>query len=128
MFSENKKKVKSTTSSPTAQNRIVQGTKIVGTVVSDCGFRVDGEIEGDLKTQGKVVLGPTGKIQGTLTCVNADLEGDFKGKLVVTELLSIRSTANLNGEVITGKLAVEPGATFNATCKMGSNNSVANKN
>ena len=49
MFSENKKKIKSTISSPTAQNRIVQGTKIIGSVVSDSGFRVDGEIEGDLK-------------------------------------------------------------------------------
>ena len=126
MFSENKKKVKSTTSSPTAQNRIVQGTKIVGTVVSDCGFRVDGEIEGDLKTQGKVVVGPTGKIEGTLKCANADIEGDFKGKLVVTELLSIRSTANLNGEILTGKLAVEPGAVFNATCKMGAEAEISN--
>ena len=49
MFSENKKKGKSTTSSTTQQNRIVQGTKIVGTVVSDGGFRIDGEIEGDIK-------------------------------------------------------------------------------
>ncbi len=128
MFSENKKKIKSTISSPTAQNRIVQGTKIIGSVVSDSGFRVDGEIEGDLKTQGKVVIGATGKVNGTLACANADIEGSFKGKLMVKELLSIRSTANLNGEVFTSKLAVEPGAIFNATCKMGEESGNLNQN
>ena len=120
MFSENKKKGKSTTSSTTQQNRIVQGTKIVGTVVSDGGFRIDGEIEGDIKTEGKVVIGPTGKVKGTLTCANADVEGSFNGKLVVKETLSLRSTATIEGEVFINKLAVEPGATFNATCTMGS--------
>jgi len=120
MFSENKKKGKSTTSSTTQQNRIVQGTKIVGTVVSDGGFRIDGEIEGDIKTEGKVVIGPTGKVKGTLTCANADVEGSFNGNLVVKETLSLRSTATIEGEVFINKLAVEPGATFNATCTMGS--------
>jgi cytoskeletal protein CcmA (bactofilin family) len=128
MFSENKKKVKSTTSSPTAQNRIVQGTKIIGTIVSDGGFRIDGEIEGDVKTQGKVVIGVTGKIKGTLTCDNADIEGEFNGKLIVKEILSLRSTATLQGEVYINKLAVEPGANFNATCTMGSGVKTLNTN
>jgi len=128
MFSENKKKAKSTTSSTTQQNRIVQGTKIIGTVVSDGGFRIDGEIEGDVKTQGKVVIGTTGKIIGTLTCENADIEGVFNGKLVVKETLSLRSTADIEGEVFISKLAVEPGATFNATCAMGSGVKTLNTN
>jgi len=128
MFSENKKKAKSITSSTIQQNRIVQGTKIIGTVVSDGGFRIDGEIEGDVKTEGKVVIGTTGKIKGTLTCENADIEGVFNGKLVVKETLSLRSTATIEGEVFISKLAVEPGATFNATCTMGSGVKILNTN
>ena len=128
MFSENNKKGKSATSSNMQQNRIVLGTKIIGTVVSDGGFRVDGEIEGDVKTQGKVVIGSTGKIKGTLTCENADVEGVFNGKLVVKETLSLRSTATIDGEVYINKLAVEPGATFNATCTMGSGVKTLNTN
>jgi cytoskeletal protein CcmA (bactofilin family) len=128
MFSENKKKAKSTTSSTIQQNRIVQGTKIIGTIISDGGFRIDGEIEGDVKTQGKVVIGSTGKIKGTLSCENADIEGVFDGKLVVKETLSLRSTATIEGEVFIGKLAVEPGATFNATCAMGSGVKTLNTN
>jgi len=117
MFSESKKKT--TASATTQQNRIVQGTKIVGSVVSDGGFRIDGEIEGDVKTEGKVVIGATGKVKGTLTCANADIEGEFNGKLMVKETLSLKSTATIHGEVFIDKLSVEPGASFNATCTMG---------
>lgn len=120
MFSESKKKVKLTASSVTQQNRIVQGTKIVGTIISEGGLRVDGEIEGDIKTSGKVVLGVTGKIKGNLTCNSADFEGEFSGKLNVKEVLSLRNSSKVEGEVYINKLSVEPGAIFNATCTMGS--------
>jgi cytoskeletal protein CcmA (bactofilin family) len=97
-------------------------------VFSDGGFRIDGEIEGDVETEGKVVIGVTGKIKGTLTCDNADIEGEFNGKLIVKEILSLRSTATLQGEVYISKLAVEPGANFNATCTMGSGVKTLNAN
>ena len=51
-------------------------------------------------------------------CQNADVEGTIKGKLVVDNLLTLKATARIDGEVTTGKLAVEPGAEFNATCSM----------
>jgi len=64
------------------------------------------------------VVGKTGKIDGSLSCKNADIEGEIKGKLVVSDTLSLRFSANVEGDVQTGKLAVEPGATFNAHCQM----------
>lgn len=120
MFSDHKKKAKNTAMSSTQQNRIVQGTKIIGTIVSEAGIRIDGEVEGDVKTSGKVVLGATGVINGTLICVSADFEGTFKGKLTVEEMLTLRSTSQVEGDVFINKLTVEPGAMFNATCSMGS--------
>lgn len=128
MFSENKKKARSTTGSSAQQNRIIQGTKIIGTIVSEGGLRIDGEIEGDVKTAGKVVLGSTGVINGTLTCSSADFEGVFKGKLTVNEMLSLRNTSQVEGEVFINKLTVEPGAMFNATCTMGSGVKTLNPN
>ena len=128
MFSENKKKTRTTTGSSAQQNRIIQGTKIIGTIVSEGGLRIDGEIEGDVKTAGKVVLGSTGVINGTLTCSSADFEGVFKGKLTVNEMLSLRNTSQVEGEVFINKLTVEPGAMFNATCTMGSGVKTLNPN
>ncbi len=101
-----------------AQNRINEGTKLNGDISSTGFFRIDGKVEGNVKTPSKVVLGKTGVIIGTLTCENADIEGKFEGNLQVSGTLCLRSTAVVEGDVILGKLAVEPGAILNASCVM----------
>lgn len=100
------------------QNMISQGTKIVGNISSNSDFRVEGNIEGELKTSGKVVVGKSGVINGSLIGENADFEGSFSGKLKLGGMLTLRSSAYIEGEVEISKLSVEPGATFNATCTM----------
>lgn len=117
MFSDNKKG-RVNLDNTSQQNRIAQGTKIIGDFESKGGFRIDGEIEGTLKTPGKVVVGKSGKIVGTLEGSNADFEGHFSGKLLLSGTLTLKSTAVIDGEVVVNKLAVEPGATFNASCSM----------
>ncbi len=101
------------------QNVITQGTKIVGDIESKGPFRIDGTIQGNIKTDGKVVVGKSGNIKGTLQAVNVDIEGQFSGKLILKGTLSLKSSARIEGEVQVNKLAVEPGASFNATCSMG---------
>lgn len=118
MFSSNNKTNKQNMETTSSQNIIAQGTKIVGDIVSEWPFRVDGTIDGNLKTTGKVVVGKSGVIKGTLQGENADFEGRFSGKLILTGTLSLKSTAHIEGEVQVGKLAVEPDAIFNATCSM----------
>lgn len=120
MFSSDNKKTKSglRMETSTQQNIIAQGTKIVGDIASQGPFRIDGAIEGNVKTSGKVVVGKSGFIKGTLQGENADFEGKFSGKLILSGTLSLKSTAHIEGEVHISKLAVDPGATFNATCSM----------
>jgi len=117
MFADNKKP-KETIDYSKNQNKISEGTKIVGDITSKGGFRIEGIVEGNVKTDGRVVVGQSGKIKGTLVCDNADFEGEFSGKLDVAGTLTLKSTAKIDGEVLIGKLAVEPGASFNATCSM----------
>jgi cytoskeletal protein CcmA (bactofilin family) len=100
------------------QNRINEGTHIVGDISSKGFFRIDGIVDGTITTPSKVVLGKNGAITGTLTCENADIEGSFKGNLKVTQLLTLRRSAKIEGDVVVGKLSVEPGAVLNATCIM----------
>jgi cytoskeletal protein CcmA (bactofilin family) len=99
-------------------NRIVEGTSIIGDIVSKADFRLDGELIGNFTSQGKLVIGPSGVIKGEIICHNADIEGEFQGKLKVLEVLNIKATAHIHGEVAVGKLSIEPGAEFTATCTM----------
>jgi len=117
MYSD-KKKSKVPVDAVSQQNIIAQNTKIVGDLSSEGPFRIDGTIEGNLKTPGKVVVGRSGLIKGTLEGTNADFEGTFSGKLILSGTLTLKASAVIEGEVIIGKMAVEPGATFNATCSM----------
>jgi len=97
------------------RNIIAKNTKITGDIESDGDFRIDGTLEGTLKTKGRVILGLEGVIKGRVEAENADLEGKIIGTLIVENLLSVKSTANVSGEVVIGRLSVEPGATFNAS-------------
>ena len=117
MFLDQKKR-KMATETYTQQNSIAQGTTITGDIISEGDFRIEGTVLGNIKTPGKVVIGKTGTINGTLKSANADIEGKFSGKLLLSDTLSLKSSAHVEGEVEVGKLAVEPGATFNATCAM----------
>ncbi len=101
-----------------SQNRINEGTELKGDIVSSGFFRIDGKVEGSISNPSKIVLGKTGVIIGKLTCENADIEGKFEGNLDVSGTLTLKSSAHIEGEVVVGKLAVEPGATFNASCLM----------
>ena len=105
-------------SSNNQQNMITQGTTLVGDVISEGDFRVEGNIKGNIKTTGRIVVGKTGVVNGSLEGEDADFEGGFIGNLKLTGKLTLRSSAHIEGEVVIGKLAVEPGATFNATCSM----------
>lgn len=118
MFSDNKKP-RTMTEFGGQPNRIEKNTKIKGDITSEADFRIDGKLEGNVKTSGKVVIGKDGYIKGKVECVNADIEGKFNGELQVTDLLSLKASAVIEGTVTVAKLAVEPGATFNAACTMG---------
>jgi len=114
-------KAKKNTSQLGQTNRIVEGTIIKGDITSKTDFRLDGILIGNYNSASKLVIGPAGEVQGDIKCVNIDIEGKFSGKLEASELLGVKSTAKIKGEVIVGKLSVEPGAVFEATCEMKSN-------
>ena len=99
-------------------NRIVEGTSINGNIISPADFRLDGHLVGNFQSKGKLVIGPAGQVKGDIVCKNADIEGRFEGKIQVLETLNIKSKAVIIGDVVCGKLSVEPGAEFSATCVM----------
>ncbi len=99
-------------------NSIVSGTTIEGTVNSENDIRIDGTIKGKLFCQAKAIIGPSGRIEGEIHCLNAVIEGQFEGTLEVKELLILKESAVVNGDVTTNKLVINAGAVFNVNCSM----------
>lgn len=121
MFGSNKEKQVVSSSGGGASlshNSLVHGTKIKGDVYSESDIRIDGEVEGSIQCQAKLVLGPRAIIKGKIVCRNARIEGRVEGNVNVTEVLDLRKTAFIQGDILTKKLIIEEGAVFNGSCQM----------
>uniref|UniRef100_UPI0032169A59 bactofilin family protein n=1 Tax=uncultured Draconibacterium sp. TaxID=1573823 RepID=UPI0032169A59 len=101
-------------------NIIGEGTSIKGNINANSDTRIDGELVGNITSKGKLVVGPKGKIEGEVKCTNVEVAGFIKGKVTVTDLLIMKASSTIEGDIVAGKLSVEPGATFTGTCAMGS--------
>lgn len=104
-------------------NLIGNGTLIKGDIQANGDMRIDGTLLGSLRAKGKVVIGTTGNVEGEISCQSADFSGQVKANIVVTDLLIIKATAQVIGEIKVGKLAIEPGAKFSGNCQMQDNGS-----
>lgn len=102
-----------------AINIIGAGTVIDGEIKSNGDVRIDGTVRGSVTSKAKVVIGSTGNVEGDVFCQNADISGAVKGKTTVAEMLFLKSQARINGDILTGKLVVEVGASFTGNCSMG---------
>ncbi len=100
-------------------NLFSEGTVIKGDIKTNNDIRIDGIIEGLIYSDAKVVIGPNGKVIGDIMCQNADISGKVSGVVSVKELLFLKNTAEVNGDIDTNKLVVESGAKFNGNCSMG---------
>ena len=115
----NRNMAKNNTSETASVNIIGAGTSLEGDVTTNGDMRIDGSLTGTINVKGKLVVGPSGSVQGEIICQNADVFGTIKGKIGVAELLSLKSSAKLTGDIITNKIAIEPGAIFTGSCSMG---------
>ncbi len=124
MFNSNKpKESKSSSIVPQSTshslNSIVEGTIVEGDVKTQNDIRIDGALVGTLDCQGRVIIGPKGKIEGDIQCSNALIEGSFNGLLSVSDTLTVNESAKIAGDINTDKLIVHSGAVFNVACNMG---------
>jgi cytoskeletal protein CcmA (bactofilin family) len=99
-------------------SKIDKSTVFKGSIKAKTDIRIDGILEGDVETVGRVIIGKEASVKGKILCANADIEGVFKGNLTVSGTLSLKTGSNVEGEVFIHKLIVDSGAIFNANCSM----------
>lgn len=102
---------------PLSLNTLVGGTIVEGNIHTESDIRIDGTLTGNLNCGAKVIIGPSGKIKGEITCQNAVIEGEFEGILSVAEILTLKETAIINGDASYDKLVVHQGAVINAAIR-----------
>jgi|TARA_R110000737_G_scaffold61221_1_gene88265 cytoskeletal protein CcmA (bactofilin family) len=103
---------------PDRLNRFVEGTKLIGELITETSIRIDGEIQGNVNCAGKVLIGENAVIKGNLICSEADVEGTINGDIKVDGLLVLREKARVKGNIDTSKIEIHQGAIFIGNCVM----------
>jgi cytoskeletal protein CcmA (bactofilin family) len=111
-------------------NIITKGTMLEGNLETNGNIRIEGDVKGSVKTEAKIVIGQSSKIDGDVTAQNAEVEGELKGNIRVYDTLILKPSSLIHGDITTNKLIVESGAAFNGACRMGvtSNSTTTNDN
>jgi len=100
---------------------ISSGTSLKGNLSSNSDLRIDGTVIGNIHSSAKVVIGANGVVEGDIIGTQADIVGKVSGNVRAKDLLQLRGECLVTGNLYTGKLQVEPTATFNGQCHMGAN-------
>lgn len=118
IFQSNSDKNEKVAQSQGILNIIGQGTRITGDLISNGDFRVDGAIEGQVKVGQRLVIGGSGKILGNIEADTATVAGHIKGNITVKQVLELKPSARIDGDIIANKMVIESGAQFNGRCTM----------
>ncbi len=110
---------KNQTFNPQEINIINAGTSIVGDISSEGDLRIDGSVKGTITVKSKLVLGPSSKVDGDVKAANCDVSGIVNGNMQIAELLTVKATAKVVGDISSQKLVIESGAEFNGRSQMG---------
>ncbi len=103
-----------------SSNVISKETQIKGDIVAQGNIRIEGAVEGAVKSKSKIVIGESALIKGNLSSAEAEISGKVDGQVICSDVLYLKKTALVLGDIVTNKLVVENGATFNGRCQMGS--------
>jgi cytoskeletal protein CcmA (bactofilin family) len=98
---------------------ISKGVKIEGKLSCSGNIRLDGEVQGDISSEGVVIIGENGKVNGQINADSITIGGRVAGTVRAKDKVVLEAKANLKGDIITKIMMVEAGAIFNGNTKMG---------
>lgn len=100
---------------------IGQGIRIKGEVTGTEDLFVDGFVEGKLNLAADccLTIGPNGNVKADLVAREIIVRGKVEGRVIARDKLQIGSTGDINGEVQTGRLSIEDGATLRGKVEAG---------
>jgi cytoskeletal protein CcmA (bactofilin family) len=124
-------KEKNTTTEKSTSNSatlISAGTVVQGDLKSESDLRIDGTIKGNVTSSAKIIVGPTGFVEGNIQGSQADISGKVIGNINVTELTQLRTKSSVQGNISAVSLQIESGAAFNGQSIMTAGKNVVHMN
>lgn len=109
---------------PTSATLISAGTIVQGDLKSQSDLRIDGTIHGNVSCSAKVVIGPSGFVEGNIEGAHADISGRLVGNVVAKEMVQLRTQCHVQGNISAASLQIDAGAVFNGQSEMGHSGSV----
>lgn len=87
-------------------------SKIIGDLVLSGDTIINSIIEGtiEVQEQGKLILERGSIVKGKIKAIDLEIFGSVEGEIECTGLLSIRSSAFVQGKIKSGRLVIYPGA------------------
>ena len=95
-----------------------KGTCLKGVITAKGSIRIDGQLDGDIETEGDVVVGPAGILKANIKARKATIAGSVNGNISVNDKLELLPTAKLIGDVNVGSIIIGEGALFKGVCEM----------
>ena len=96
-----------------------EGVEFKGVISYQGTVRIDGQLEGEIHTDGVLIVGKTAVIDAKVEAGTIICQGRIIGNIVARDKIQLMSPAVLNGSVRTPSLSMEEGVLFNGTCEMG---------
>lgn len=97
---------------------IGKDTVFQGNIQATGTIRIDGEIKGEIKVKGDLVIGDQGKVEATVEARNVLVGGYLKGNIYASGRVDLAPTAKLFGDMRVKNLVIEEGALFKGNCQM----------
>ena len=95
---------------------IGKGSAISGNLKVNGFIRIDGDIDGNLETDGNVIVGELARIRGNLTAKSVIVGGIIKGNITASESIKVLSEAAVIGDVISRKVQIDASAVIHGHC------------
>lgn len=97
---------------------IADDLEIQGTIRFKTSVMIKGHFEGEILSDGLLVIGPTAKVTATISTKNMISHGETEGNVTAGEQVVLKSSASHNGDITTPSIIIESGSVFNGACVM----------
>ncbi len=114
----NRVNMKASEENLSANNIIGKETHFKGDIETFGNIRIEGKVTGKINTKSKIALGEFSIVDGTIFAKNAEIAGELKGEIEISETLVLKPTARVRGKIKTKILIVDEGAVFDGGCRM----------